>query len=42
MVISGNYKGLKRIEIENLVLEQQQQLAAEFPINNELELKNNI
>ena len=42
MVISGNYKGLKRIEIENLVLEQQQQLAAEFPIHNELELKNNI
>jgi hypothetical protein len=42
MQLSKNYRGLKVIEIENLVLEQQQQMASEFPTHTDVEPKNNI
>lgn len=42
MQLSKNYQGLKVIEIENLVIEQQQQMASEFPTHTDLEPKNNI
>ena len=42
MQLSKNYQGLNVIEIENLVLEQQQQMASEFPTHTDLKPKNNI